>query len=437
MNWLNQEAAAAWRSEGHRYAREINEYVRLGMESGWDKKLKEPENDSRSKLAADVWKMIREANKAGEVEQLRQELPAATWPLVDSYREDTQAIKSISFVGESSVIFRAGTSWEEGAVYTAGKHGICKMPELSLVGRSVQGSVYALVGPDDIRLIRKPDVQLQGEELAVFPWSTIKRQLKEEMPNLETLADCERPDQIIEEVIPFSDGSGLLLVSSEGIYLIGKDRTQLLHPSASELEENEMDNTSIAMAHGSVSPDERWLAFGSQSSDHLLLDRSTGKVHSIYPESSYPHYSVFTHDGQQAWFNSCHFYNGSTIRVPLDEVLSGASDKREEWPLAEDGARVYAAGVLSDGVVLGDAYGYLRMIDVEGAELWRHFVGSTISGMAVSDDEGVLAVGTYGGMLHLLDLRAESMDEYSIGTGTIRELGRYVVWKSEAEPLRW
>lgn len=35
-----------------------------------------------------------------------------------------------------------------------------------------------------------------------------------------------------------------------------------------------------------------------------------------------------------------------------------------------------------------------------------------------------------------MDLRSKEMDEYGIGTGTLRELERYVLWRGE-EPLRW
>ena len=54
--------------------------------------------------------------------------------------------------------------------------------------------------------------------------------------------------------------------------------------------------------------------------------------------------------------------------------------------------------------------------------------------LAVSPEQSKLAVGTYGGMLHVLDLRSKEMDEYGIGTGTLRELERYVLWRGE-EPL--
>ncbi|ALP35258.1 hypothetical protein ASL14_02745 [Paenibacillus sp. IHB B 3084] len=39
-------------------------------------------------------------------------------------------------------------------------------------------------------------------------------------------------------------------------------------------------------------------------------------------------------------------------------------------------------------------------------ELWRYFVGSTISGLAVTSNEGMLAVGTCDGMLHVIDLQS-------------------------------
>lgn len=98
--------------------------------------------------------------------------------------------------------------------------------------------------------------------------------------------------------------------------------------------------------------------------------------------------------------------------------------------------RVYAATALTQGSILGDAYGYLRLIDREGRELWRYFVGSTISGLAVTPDEGMLAVGTYGGMLHLIDLQSSTKDEYSIGTALIHETERWMIWRNY-EPLRW
>ncbi|MNI64019.1 hypothetical protein D3C73_1194350 [compost metagenome] len=149
---------------------------------------------------------------------------------------------------------------------------------------------------------------------------------------------------------------------------------------------------------------------------------------------SYPHHAIFTKDNRNVWFNSCHFYNGVTIQIKLDEVE--VNEKKEDWPIMDENARVYASAEIHQGIVIGDAYGYLRCVDNQGQEVWRHFVGGTISSMVVSPDQSKLAVGTYSGMLHILDLTSEAMDDYGIGTGTIRERERYVLWRGE-EPLRW
>lgn len=132
----------------------------------------------------------------------------------------------------------------------------------------------------------------------MFRWEDILTQIKSTIPELKTLADCEYPEAILEAVIPFTDGKSLLLASGYGIYLVEKDQVSLLHPSVAECLEYEAEDTDIDMPHASVSRDERWIAFGSQSSDHVLVDRRTKETHTFYPESSYPHYCLFSKDNQ-------------------------------------------------------------------------------------------------------------------------------------------
>ncbi|PPB10723.1 hypothetical protein [Brevibacillus laterosporus] len=437
MDWLNKEVAAAWREEGKRYASDVNRFIREMKEMEGKQEPAYPSDDQRTQLAEEVFEMIKTANKKGEWQQLRKELPPATWPLATNFEKAMQAVRSISFLDRKTVVFTAGATWDKSSVFIASEEGIQQFPELSHIGCSMDGSVYALVGQQDIRLIRHPDRHLQGEEIAVFRWEDILTQIKSTIPDLKTLADCEYPEAILEAVIPFTDGKSLLLASGYGIYLVEKDQVSLLHPSVAECLEYEAEDTDIDMPHASVSRDERWIAFGSQSSDHVLVDRRTKETHTFYPESSYPHYCLFSKDNQSVWFNSCHFYNGMTFRVPLKEVENGQAKAIEDWPIMDEESRVYSAVALTGGTVLGHAYGYVRFINQEGQELWRHFVGSTISGIAVSEDESLLAVGTYGGMLHLLDLQAEAMDEYGIGTGTLRECERFIIWREMDGVLRW
>ncbi|MGG4220468.1 hypothetical protein ABEW32_19880 [Paenibacillus jamilae] len=433
MNWLNHELAAQWRQEGKRYAADVNEFVRISMESQWQQEQSEPKQDERPKLAEDIFRMIQEANQTGEIEQLRREIPAASWPLTPAFEEALQAVRPMALMSEGNeVLLHAGNPRERGKIYVTGKDGIRQIPGLYRVGCSPDGSYFALVDRQGIRIIRQPDQNLEGEETAHFQWTDIQAAI----PDLECLADEEHPEDMLDEVIPFGDGQRLLLVCGYGVYLLAGDQVDLIHPMASERRELGLEDTIVDMAHGAVSKDGRWIAYGSQMSEHLLMDLTDKTMHTFEPSSSYPHYALFSKDDLDVWYNACHFYNGATIQVPIAEVEQGCAQNTEEWPIMNEEMRVYAAVALTQGAILGDAYGYLRLVDREGRELWRYFVGSTISGLAVTPDEGLLAVGTYGGMLHLIDLQSGSKDEYSIGTAPIHETERWLLWRNY-EPLRW
>lgn len=441
MKWLQEDIAAMWRTEGKRYAGDINEYVHKGITEGWDSVKEEPSEDERSALASKIYAMIQGANEQNDIEQLRSLLPSATWPLVQQYKDKMQAIRSIHFLNQDEVVFSTGSSWEDNAVVTVQQDEIRVFQEYSFVGASYDNQFYALLGNTGIKIIKSMDCHLQGELIAEYSWLELNRQIQALCSDFSILdpatLDCELA---VEEAIPFHDGKSLLLVSGEGIFYVQHAQEMtvtMLHPDLEEYKEYDMENIHIDMPHGAVSNDGKWIAFGSQSSDHHLYDVTTGQTHSFYPNSSYPHYSVFSKDQQHIWYNACHFYNGDTIAVSLDQVEAGEIGKDHEWPIMNEEARVYAAVALEEGIIIGDAYGYLRLINAQGEEIWRHFVGSTITSLAVTADEQRLAVGTYGGMLHYLDLHASCRSEYEIGTGTVREVKRIVAWKNQDRPLWW
>lgn len=441
MEWLLEDIAAKWRTEGKRYVSEINVYVNKGMTEGWDSVGEEPAEDERPVLAHKIFKMIKGANEQNEIVALRELIPAATWPLAKHFEKDMQAIRSIHFLGHDEVVFSTGTSWEENKVMTVKNDDISVFNEYNFVGASPDKRFYALSGREGIKIIKSMDYQLQGELIAQFSWKELNTHIQALSSDISILGEIEPNGELpLEEAIPFQEGKALLLVTSQGIFyvqLAQQMKVTLLHPDLEELKEYELDRTDIDMPHGAVSIDGRWIAFGSQSSDHLLYDVVTVQTYNFYPNSSYPHYSIFTKDQKQIWYNACHFYNGDTIAVSLEQVVDGEVDKEQEWPSMNEDARVYAAVALEQGIVIGDAYGYLKLIDTQGQEIWRHYVGNTISALAVDDEEKTLAVGTYGGMLHFLALDAPERSEYEIGTGNVREFKRILAWKNQDKPLWW
>jgi hypothetical protein len=98
--------------------------------------------------------------------------------------------------------------------------------------------------------------------------------------------------------------------------------------------------------------------------------------------------------------------------------------------------RIYAGVATNDFYILGDAHGYIRAFNMHGKCLWRHFLGSTISGMDISENGKILWVGSYSGMIHKLRLGEGHRDEHTIGNGKHYEEFRLILWKDE-EILKW
>lgn len=293
------------------------------------------------------------------------------------------------FIGDDEVVFSTGSPWESNTAVTVKQEALSVFDAYSLVGASPDNQFHALAGKQGITIMQSMNSVLQGEVIAELTWRELNGKIQALDPDFSVLnLDSLEQELPLEEVIPFNGGQALLLVSSQG-------------------------------------------------SDHLLYDITTGQVHSFNTESSYPHYATFTKDQRSVWYNACHFYNGATLAVSLEHAESGEFPAEQDYPVVNEEARVYAAAALEDGVVIGDAYGYLRLIDVEGQEVWRYYAGSTISGLAVNRDETLLAVGTYGGMLHILDLQATERSSYEITTGTVREIKQIIAWKSQNKPLWW
>ncbi|WP_068613214.1 hypothetical protein [Paenibacillus tuaregi] len=109
MDWLNKGIAERWRAEGIRYASDINEYVRVGNETGWPEDLKPPEEDQRRSIAGDILQMIREANRCGETKKLREEIPPASWPITSEFPDKLQPVKPLAFLQDGSLLVHAGS----------------------------------------------------------------------------------------------------------------------------------------------------------------------------------------------------------------------------------------------------------------------------------------------------------------------------------------
>lgn len=261
------------------------------------------------------------------------------------------------------------------------------------------------------------------------------------LPLPRTWSD-DAPLRTLERCLVMPGGERVVTVTDEGIFLIDASGARRVHPEPDPSDDEWTPN--VDMAHAALSPDGGLLCVGDQDSKHRILDAEGVEVASIGTASEYPHHAAFSHDGGLVAVNSCHFYNGGTLVVPTDSVRGlrtkeylGSDDLPSPCRLLDEGMRIYAIDVLPGRFVLGDAFGFARAMSEDGEFLWEHLVGSSVSGIAVSPDRSVMAIGSSSGMLHVVDLDQARPDPFQIGTAPHVERRRWLFWRDLERPLRW
>ena len=399
-----------WNKLGSEYAKGVNEMVEFGEKNGWENwKGKEPE-DNRDHLADEIFGLLKKANETDTVTEFRNDFPPAHTPIIKFLENKGQSIEQLQFIDEQKIVFLTGTSYQKRQAYILDNDNTLKLDSaINAVGKSKKNNVFAINAENKITTTQG----WQGNIIATFELN-------------------ETRDLGITELIPFNDGLRILLITSEGIYLITKESEKMIHP-VPDLEDEEWDSN-IDMENATLSNDNEYIVVGDQCSEHRILDNSGSQIGGIGQQSEYPHYCLFSKDDKQLITNSCHFYNGVTIGVDTDNLNGINIPEYEESPLyqtIDEGMRVYCGTTFSDFYILGDAHGYIRAIDQNGKCIWRHFLGSTISGISLSDDGKTLWVGSYSGMLHKLQLGKGLRDDHTIGNGNHYEDFRLILWKEE------
>lgn len=399
-----------WNNLGSEYTKEVNEMVEFGETNGWENwKGKEPE-DKREHLADDIFNLLKKANKDNSVEEFRNNYPPSHYPIVKFLEKKGQSIEQLHFIDGQKITFLTGTSYQKRQAYILDNDNTLKLDSsINAIGKSKKNNVFAISAENKITTTQG----WEGNIISTF-----------ELKKTKNLG--------ITELVPFNDGLKILLVTSEGIYLISNESEKMIHP-VPDLEDEEWDSN-IDMENATLSYDNRFIVVGDQCSEHRILDNIGSQIGGIGQQSEYPHYCLFSKDDNQLITNSCHFYNGITIGVSTENLNGINIPEYQESPLyktIDEEMRVYCGTATSEFYILGDAHGYIRAIDHDGKCIWRHFLGSTISGITISDDEKTLWIGSYSGMLHKLQLRKGFRDDHTIGNGNHYEEFRLILWKEE------
>lgn len=432
---LKAEWQKEWNEKGEKYAKAVNDMVAFAEVHGWDAYDGEDPVDERegvTQLCEAVFELLKEANERGETAKFRADFPPSNIIFEECEDEAGNAgekdkigdklgnVDQICPLGGENILFVVSQSDPEGwrkKLYLLEGERVSVIAEgVITVGKSKRNEIYALLKKGEVELIKGYDGRGGGEPIAKFSH------------DVELIYDEA-------EILPFNDGSKVLLSCHDGIFLISQSGAKLIHPIYEDEDDDGNAALYIDMANATLSNDNALIVAGEQCDDHILMDSEGERLGDIGAQSSYPHFCLFSADDTQLITNSCHFYNGVTIGVDRALLKRGVQIYRDrDFTLVDDEMRVYAGVATRDFYILGDAYGYIKAVGKDGRKIWRHYLGGTIKSMALSEDGGVLFVGTYGGRLHKLRLGA-GQDSHTIGNGNHKEEFRLIAYEDKI--YRW
>ncbi|MBC2883725.1 hypothetical protein H7R39_10765 [Campylobacter sp. Marseille-Q3452] len=432
---LKAEWQKEWNEKGEKYAKAVNDMVAFAEVHGWDAYNGEDPVDERegmTQLYEAVFELLKEANERGETERFRADFPPSNVIFSgenEKFKNKLRDIDQICPLGGENVLFIASNDYGKTLYLLEGDRVSEVAKGVIAVGKSKRNEIYALLNQNEVRLIRGYDGKSGGEPIAKFSHD-VKLTYDE------------------AEILPFNDGSKVLLSCHDGIFLISQSGAKLIHPICEDGQLYEDDEGNVAplyidMANATLSNDNALIVAGEQNTDeHVLMDSEGERLGGIGAQSSYPHFCLFSADDTQLITNSCHFYNGVTIGVDRAllkrglevEAYSYDEEGEKNFTLIDDAMRVYVGVATQDFYILGDAYGYIKAVGKDGRKIWRHYLGGTIKSMALSEDGSVLFVGTYGGRLHKLRLGA-GQDSHTIGNGNHKEEFRLIAYEDKI--YRW
>ncbi|KAF1067436.1 MAG: hypothetical protein GAK45_01660 [Pseudomonas citronellolis] len=437
-----EQAQRRWQHEALAYAERINAYVAKGQAEGWDNAGEAPSNGDFEGLLPHLREALREANAQRPRQDIKADWPPSHIGLGELPQEQGQAIPTVCWLPDGSLLARIGAPYLPGKVVRIHGDEVSEVDGVEHFGRCPQRRYFAKATAEGVRVHDGWD----GPQTAFCPWP----KGTEGIPEGFTVAPLEHPPTPTR-LIPFPDGRRVLLASSDGIFVLGESAAQRLLPDPQALRDefgyaradqpDEEQAVGISMEHVALSADGRLIAAGHQCSQHAVFDEHLQAIADIGPHGEYPHFALFSADGRTLALNACHFYNGATLAVQVDRIPGLRSEFYQEdvdgQQVVEEGARVYAGIGVADTFILGDAYGYLRTVGLDGDLRWQHYIGSTLCDMDLSDDGRTLAVSTFAGYISLIELDAGRRQPYQIGTGEHFETRRWLFWKDEAQALAW
>lgn len=458
------EASERWITEGKAYKNKLNDWLDIIY---IDKKQPETEcpEETRKDMGGYVMEQIVAHNQQGDYSTLRQLFPPDNDPM--NWEGVTECVRQVAMLPDNRLVVTVG-DWQIRRVYVIHNNDITLLEELYMFGRSADKKYFAKVFNDKITISEGWDGPVVKEIYAPKDYGAA---FKEKHPEIKDgLGKLSLPELGIEQIVVFPSGDKIAMASTKGIFIIDEKGAQFIQTENDDkIDEEDNFTFKYHYPHIDVSPDEKYIITGTQSSPHLLLEEINGvwtTVATVEPRSSYPNLAAFNYkikdngeenEGPQVLLCSCHFAGSASLSLPIKNVTPGffASGYYADDTLnyADTKRWVFSAGNYSWGYALGCNDGYIWFKEYRGWQYGYLHVGGTVMDIDYSNDRKKLIVASYSGqviiyncsttlfggttLFRVNETRQEKRpDDMAITNTCYVDIKRYLFLKGQ-EPMIW
>ena len=458
-----KEASDRWITEGKSYKDNLNDWLDIIYMDGKQPETPCPE-ETRKDMSDYVMEQIFEHNKDGKYDELRQLFPPDNDPM--DWEGVTEHVSQVAILPDDRLVVTVANN-QGRRVYIINNNEFTLLKDVFFFGKSADKKFFAKVTLNEITITEGWDGPVVK---TLHPPKNYGAAFKERKPDIQDgLSKLNFGEFGIEQIVVFPSGQRIALASQKGIFIIDENGSQFIQTEHDDRIDQEEDFTfRFSYPHVDVSPDEKYLVVGTQSSPHYVLEEKEGvwaTVATVEPRSSYPNLAKFNYkiedlgeanDGPQLLLCSCHFSRSASIALPIKNITPGfeASGYNADDTLnyVDERKWVFAAGYNSWGYALGCNDGYIWFRTFDGVQVGYLHVGGTVMDMDFNADRTKMIVASYSGQVIIFDSttlfidnqvfriadnrQEKRLDDYAITNSCYKDVKRYLFWH-KTPPLVW
>ena len=439
------EASQAWIAEGERYTALLNKW--LGELYGDDEPTFDEPTFDRSDLERGVLDSVEQLNARGDGALAHEKFPLYYDGIGKAFWDRYGLVVDRAMIAGAEHYARVQyPTHRPPDVVRITADAIEPMPGVLCFGSSYDKQYLAFAFADRI------EIRHGGERITLA------------YPTAYQHAAADKLERVlgtgggmgVRDVRVFPNGRDVLLVTAEGIYVVGTDKAERLYPLAATLDEyvNEHEEGTFELdlrfPNADVSPAGDRITCGGMFrrgimaglAMYRLVDGKWVLENTSQNDAFFPARAVFHRSRPHVAFAATLYASlsnaltNTTFRIDLDDLKPG---EIEEFGggIARERGRVTAIASFGKGFLLGFDNGYIRWMGVDdNAELLGYvYVGGSIYDIDVAPDQQSFVVASDSGLVSRFAL-AEAPSSNLITTMPLKDESRTAFFRT-FPPMRW